>query len=77
MNRCPICNGELQEGGLVIDGISAAWVSKEQFYKKILFTGVHTIGKTNFWLRQTKVPNAFFCENCDKVMGIFDVTSHD
>lgn len=77
--KCPICSHEMHEGGLIADGVAPAWVPMEQFQKKglkrIVYTGGRTIGKTNFLLRQTKVPNAFFCEHCNKIVGIFDVTN--
>lgn len=31
---CPICGGEMEEGGLIASGISAMWFSPEQFAKK-------------------------------------------
>ena len=77
--KCLICGNEMQEGGLIIDGVAPGWVPLEQFNKKglkrLVYTGLRTIGKTNILLSQTKVSNAFYCENCNKVMGIFDVTN--
>ena len=32
--KCPICNNEMQEGGLIIDGVAPGWVPMEQFQKK-------------------------------------------
>ena len=32
--QCPICGGDLQEGGLIIDGVAPGWVPMEQFAKK-------------------------------------------
>lgn len=78
--KCPICNNEMQEGGLIIDGVAPGWVPLEQFQKKglkrLLYTGLRRIGTANILLRQTKVPNAFFCPNCNKVVGIFDATNN-
>lgn len=78
--KCPICDRAMLEGGLIIDGISSGWVPMEQFHKKgiqrIIYTGLRTIGTPNVFLNQTKVPNAFFCESCNKVIGIFDVTNN-
>ena len=78
--KCPICGGELQEGGLVLDGVAPGWVPMEQFQKRgmkrVVYTGLRTIGQTNFLLRQTRVPGAYFCKTCNKVLGIFDVTNH-
>lgn len=79
--KCPICNGEMQEGGLIIDGVSPGWVPMEQFRKKglkrMIYTGLRSIGETSILWRETKVPNAFFCKNCNKVVGIFDVTNQN
>ena len=76
--QCPICGGALQEGGLIIDGVAPGWVPMEQFAKKGLkrmaYTGLRTIGKSNILLGQTRVPDAYFCPICNKVMGGFDVT---
>ncbi|MBQ2855063.1 MAG: hypothetical protein IJE81_06275 [Oscillospiraceae bacterium] len=77
--RCPLCNSEMQEGGLVIDGVAPGWVPLEQFQKRglhrLVHTGLRTIGKTSILLRQTKVSNAFFCARCNKIIGVFDVTN--
>lgn len=77
--KCPICNNEMQEGGLIIDGVAPGWVPMEQFQKKglkrIVYTGLRTIGKTNILLSETKVSNAHFCEYCNKIVGVFDITN--
>ena len=65
---------------MIIDGVACGWVPMEQFQKKglkrIVYTGLRTIGKPNVLLRQTKVSNAFFCVRCNKVVGMFDVTNN-
>lgn len=77
--QCPICGGALQEGGLIIDGVAPGWVPMEQFQKKGLkrmaYNGLRTIGKSNILLGQPRVPDAYFCPICNKVMGVFDVTN--
>lgn len=77
--KCPLCNCEMQEGGLIIDGVAPGWVPMEQFQKKglkrLVYKKLRTIGETNILLSQTRVPNAFYCENCGKIVGIFDVTN--
>lgn len=76
---CPRCGGEMEAGGLVIDGVAPGWVPLEQFQrrgvKRLLYTGLRTIGRTNLLLRQTRVSDAFFCKHCNIVTGIFDVTN--
>ena len=78
--RCPICDNEMQDGGLIIDGVAPGWVPMEQFQKKglkrIVYTGLRTIGEASILLSQTKVPNAHFCKHCNKIIGIFDVTNN-
>ena len=77
--NCPICGAQMEKGGLIIDGVAPGWVPMDQFQKKgakrLLYTGLRTIGKTNILLGQTRVPGAFFCKNCNKIVGIFDVTN--
>ena len=78
--KCIICNNEMEEGGLVIDGVAPGWVPMDQFRKKglkrLVYTGLRSIGKSSILLRQTKVPGAFFCRNCNKIIGVFDVTNN-
>ena len=78
--KCPICGNEMQNGGLIIDGVAPGWVPMEQFQKKglrrIVHIGLRTIGETSILLGQTKVPNAFFCPKCNKIVGVFDVTNN-
>lgn len=78
--KCPLCNNDMIEGGLITNGVTVGWLPMEQFHKKgltqIVHTGLRTVGKPNILLGQTKIPNAFFCKNCKKVVGIFDVTNH-
>jgi hypothetical protein len=78
--KCPVCGKEMLAGGLIADSIAVGWVPSEEFNKKgltrLVHTGFRTIGKPNVLLNQTKVPNAYFCRECNKVMGIFEVTNH-
>ena len=56
--KCPICNNEMIEGGLVIDGVAPGWVPMEEFQKKglkrIVHTGLRTIGKSSVLFSQTE-----------------------
>ena len=56
--KCPICNNEMIEGGLVIDGVEPGWVPMEEFQKKglkrIVHTGLRTIGKSSVLFSQTE-----------------------
>ena len=77
--NCPICGAQMEEGGLIIDGVDPGWVTMGELKKKgaarLLYTGLRTIGKTNILLGHTRVPKAFFCKKCNKIVGIFDVTN--
>lgn len=78
--KCPVCGKEMEEGGLILNDVAPGWVPMEQFQrqglKRLAYTGLRTIGRSNLLLGQTKVPNAFYCKNCNKIVGIFDVTNH-
>lgn len=78
--KCPICSNELSEGGIITNSVVCGWVPMDQFRKKgierLMYTGMRTIGKSSILLGQTKIPNAYFCKSCHKVMGIFDVKNN-
>lgn len=69
----------MEEGGLIINSVMPGWVPMEQFKKRglrrLLYTGLRTIGKSNYLLGQTRVDNAFYCPKCRKIVGLFDVTN--
>lgn len=77
--KCPICGAEMEAGGLIVDGVAPGWVPMEEFnrkgLKRLVYTGLRTIGEANILLGQTKIPNAYFCKKCNKIVGIFDVTN--
>lgn len=77
--NCPICGGVMEEGGLIINSVMPGWVPMEQFKKRglrrLLYTGLRTIGKSNYLLGQTRVDNAFYYPKCRKIVGLFDVTN--
>ena len=78
--KCPICNNEMLDGGIIVNGVVCGWVPMEQFRKKglerLMYTGMRTVGKSNILLDQTKIPDAYFCKNCNKIIGFFDVTNN-
>lgn len=75
--KCPICSTEMEEGGLIVDCVNPCWIPASQFGKKglkrLVYNDIKRIGNTNVLLGQTKIPNAFFCETCNKIVGIFDI----
>ena len=75
-----MCIRDRLEGGIIVDDVACGWVPMEQFKKKgikrLMYTGMRTIGESSILLNQTKIPNAYFCKNCNKIMGIFDVTNN-
>ena len=77
---CPICGGEMEEGGLIASGISVMWFPLEQFAKKGLerlwYEGGKSVGMSNYLLGHTRIPGAYYCRGCQKIIGIFDI-SHD
>ena len=70
--KCPICGEEMLAGGLISAGISVGWVPKDEFDKKglrrISYQEWHSIGNSSILLGQTKIPNAFLCKKCNKIM---------
>ena len=78
---CPYCGAEMEEGGLVVNGIKPGLVPLEQFRKKglkrLVYSGLQEIGTSNYLLGQAKIPNAFFCKNCKKIVGVFDIVNQN
>lgn len=79
MMLCPICRKEMEKGGLIASGVSVMWHPQAEFAKKglrrLVYTGGKMIGRSNALLSQTRVPDAYYCAECGKVVGIFDVTN--
>ena len=77
---CPICGGEMEEGGLIASGISVMWFPLEQFAKKGLerlwYEGRKVSRKVELPSRPYRIPGAYYCRGCQKIIGIFDI-SHD
>ena len=72
--NCPVCGKEMVEGGLIGDARSIDWYPKKEFEKKwyhsLVYRGGKNLGAS--LSRRTKIPNAFYCSHCHKVVGIFD-----
>lgn len=68
----------MQPGGIITDGVVVMWHPLPEFEKQGLRRAAYfdgkPIGKSSILWNQTKVPNAYYCDKCDKVTGIFDVT---
>jgi len=79
--NCPICGKEMEKGGLIGSGVSLMWFPQSQFGKKglrrLLYTGGKPIGRSNALLSQTRVSDAYYCDVCGKVTGIFDVVKRN
>lgn len=75
--NCPICNAEMEQGGIVTGGVTAMWHPLREFEKKkwsrVVYVDGRPIGKSSILLNQTRIPNAWFCRNCNKIVGIFDI----
>ncbi|MBP3704650.1 MAG: hypothetical protein J6I98_03855 [Clostridia bacterium] len=76
--KCPVCGSEMKAGGLWVTGTLVRWLPEESFKKNTIlnmfFPDAKVLsGKTNHFTRETKVPNAHYCENCRKIIGVFDL----
>ena len=61
--KCPICNQEMEEGGLIVDGVAPGWVPMEQFrrkgFKRIVYMG---LWKGEFAVRTDKGAKCLFLQ---------------
>ena len=76
--NCPVCGKEMAAGGLWVSGTLVRWLPEKDFREstlfKIVFPDAKVLkGKTNHLMKETKVPGAYYCENCGKIVGIFDL----
>lgn len=75
--NCPICGKTMEKGGIVTGGVTAMWHPLSEFEKKkwrrIVYTDGKPIGKSSVLLNQTRIPNAYFCQSCNKIIGIFEI----
>lgn len=71
--NCPICGAQMEEGGLIIDGVAPGWVPMEEF-KKRARQGCSTQGcarlarQTSCWARQG-FPMRSSAKNAIKSLG--------
>ena len=71
--KCPICNNEMQEG-VIASMRPIKWIPLETYKKKFRLSdkGEKYISNYNP-ITYCVAPNAYYCEDCDKVIGIFDI----
>ena len=79
--KCPVCGGEMERGGLIADRY-VSYVPQEEFERNALqalggYNGAKNLGKHSLLRSRTLVPDAWYCDACKVVTGIFDVTSED
>lgn len=79
--KCPVCGREMEKGGIIVDGaIVVSWHPEREFVKKgiksIIYLDGKMIGQSNVLLRRVKIPNAWFCKECNKIVGLFDVKEY-
>ncbi len=77
---CPICGNEMESGGLITSTRAGAitWLPGDSFEKNRWPMIASLNGKVikvqvKFFPGQIKIPNAFYCERCNKVIGFFDI----
>ncbi|MFV0516957.1 MAG: PF20097 family protein [Aminipila sp.] len=78
---CPICGKEMTKGGIILTGKNLCgeftWYSENEFNKE----GIKVWDRSNRKnidskrsLRgEEKFDNAYFCESCNKIVGIFTI----
>lgn len=75
--KCIYCGSDMQLGGIVTQGISAMWFPQENLQKsylfKVVFEGGINIGKKDYLWGQTLLTDAYYCPQCRKIIGIFDI----
>ena len=75
--KCIYCGSNMQLGGIVTQGVSAMWFPQENLQKphffKIVFEGGISVGKNDYLWGQTLLTDAYYCPQCRKIIGIFDV----
>lgn len=77
--NCPCCGAEMEKGGLVSDSLAIVWYPTEIYDKhsiKRTFEIGKRIGKTSVVWSETKIPDAYYCEKCNIVTGVFKVEEY-
>ena len=77
--NCPICGRNMEKGGIVAEkAITVMWHPESEYQKTGLKSYMFHHGKLlgrHYPLRGVvKIPDAWYCRNCEKVTGIFDIT---
>lgn len=75
--KCIYCGSDMQLGGIVTQGVSAMWFPQESLKKsrlsKIIFEGGIAIGKEDYLWGQTILTDAYYCQKCKKIIGVFSI----
>lgn len=75
--KCIYCGSDMQLGGIVTQGVSAMWFPQESLKKshlsKIIFEGGIAIGKKDYLWGQTILTDAYYCQKCKKIIGVFSI----
>lgn len=75
--KCPFCSTEMEKGGIITGGVTAMWHPLKEFekknWKRVVYVDGKPIGKSSILLNQTRIPNAYFCPCCNKIVGVFDI----
>ena len=75
--NCPVCNRAIEEGGIITGGVTAMWHPLREFEKKglrrMIYKDGKPIGKSSILLDQTRIPNAWLCRHCNKIVGVFEI----
>ncbi|SHH27774.1 hypothetical protein SAMN02745245_00975 [Anaerosphaera aminiphila DSM 21120] len=78
--KCPICDSEMEKGGIFADTIYVYWYNEEEVKEDTITLKVRTsgvpIGKNNFVLGTTRIENAYLCKKCKKIVGVFDIARY-
>lgn len=75
--KCIYCGSDMQLGGIVTQGVSAMWFPQESLKKsrlsKIIFEGGIAIEKKDYLWGQTMLTDAYYCQKCKKIIGVFSI----